>query len=76
MRSDTELLEKRMRLLMTSPDELKSAIYQQHVDQNSRLFGQLVIDINSSLSPKQRQHFTNMMDELIVDLSDLSKEIK
>ncbi len=76
MRDDERLLEQRMRLLMTSPDELKSEVYQQHVDQNSRLFGQLVIDINRSLSAKQRQHFTGKMEELITDLSDLSSEIK
>ncbi len=76
MRDYERLLEQRMRLLMTSPDELKSEVYQQHVDQNSRLFGQLVIDINRSLSAKQRQHFTGKMEELITDLSDLSSEIK
>ncbi|WP_119968314.1 DUF6279 family lipoprotein [Shewanella japonica] len=75
-RDETALLEQRMRLLMTNPDELKSAAYQQHVDQNTQLFGQLIIKINQSLSPKQRKHFTRKMSELIEDLSDLSKEIK
>ncbi|PMG29269.1 hypothetical protein BCU94_14320 [Shewanella sp. 10N.286.52.C2] len=75
-RDDTALLEQRMRLLMTQPDELKSAIYQQNADRNTRLFGQLMIEINHSLSSKQRRHLNKKIVTLIEDLQDLSDDVE
>ncbi|WP_144206972.1 DUF6279 family lipoprotein [Shewanella donghaensis] len=74
-RSDHQLFEQRMRLLMTQPDELKSEIYQENANENTRLFGQLMIDINNSLSDKQRRHLNKKVAELIVDLNELSADM-
>lgn len=74
-RDDDVLFEPRMRLLMTQPDELKSETYQENANKNTQLFGQLMIDMNNSLSNKQRQHLNKKIAELITDLNDLAADV-
>ncbi|GAB1142271.1 DUF6279 family lipoprotein [Shewanella algae] len=72
-RSDSDLLAQRLRLLMTSPDELKSDVHKQKLAQNTENFGMLLLQLHQSLSERQQKHFKRKLGNLIDDLDELSQ---
>nr|WP_235781800.1 hypothetical protein [Shewanella vesiculosa] len=70
-RQQTEYFTQQMTLLMVSPDELKSQVYRDHVTENTRKFGSMLITLNRTFSPKQRKHFDKKLTELVDDLTEL-----
>lgn len=70
-RQERDYFSAQMKLLMTSPDELKSSVYRHKIDENTKQFGSMLIDLNQTFSQKQREHFNNKLDELVVDLVEL-----
>ncbi|MBB1269433.1 hypothetical protein H5073_08720 [Shewanella sp. SR44-3] len=71
-RDNSQLLTQSLTLLMTQPDDLKSASYQQNIAQNSENFGSLIVELSHTLSDKQRKRFNKKLNALIVDLNEIS----
>jgi truncated hemoglobin YjbI len=71
-RENAHLLTMRLTKLMTQPDDLKSASYQQNIDQNAENFGSLIVELSHTLNDKQRKRFNKKLNSLIVDLNELS----
>lgn len=72
-RDNPHLLTTRLTLLMTQPDSLKSASYQQNIDQNAENFGALIVELSHTLNDKQRKKFNKKLNSLIIDLNELSQ---
>lgn len=70
-RQQTDYFTQQMKLLMISPDELKSKVYRDNVDENTRKFGSMLIALNKTFSQKQRKHFDKKLAELVEDLTEL-----
>ncbi|WP_351074341.1 DUF6279 family lipoprotein [Shewanella sp. CAL98-MNA-CIBAN-0140] len=70
-RQQTDYFTQQMRLLMISPDELKSEVYRDNVTENTRKFGSMLIALNQTFSQKQRKHFDKKLAELVEDLTEL-----
>ena len=66
-----EYFTQQMKLLMISPDELKSEVYRDNVTENTRKFGSMLITLNQTFSQKQRKHFDKKLAELVEDLTEL-----
>lgn len=73
-RDNAHLLTMRLTLLMTQPDDLKSASYQQNIDQNAENFGSLIVELSHTLNDKQRKKFNKKLNSLIIDLNELSQD--
>lgn len=73
-RDNKALLEQRLTVLMTEPEQLRPAEYQQQLVSNSLLFGEMLIQLRRSFSAKQLRHFNKKLDELITDLEELSQQ--
>jgi hypothetical protein len=59
-RQQTDYFTQQMKLLMISPDELKSEVYRDNVTENTRKFGLMLIALNHTFSQKQRKHLTEL----------------
>jgi|TARA_R110001592_G_scaffold56182_3_gene171355 hypothetical protein len=70
-RQQTDYFTQQMKLLMISPDELKSEVYRDNVTENTRKFGSMLITLNQTFSQKQRKHFDKKLAELVEDLTEL-----
>jgi hypothetical protein len=70
-RQQTDYFTQQMKLLMISPDELKSEVYRDNVTENTRKFGLMLIALNHTFSQKQRKHFDKKLTELVDDLTEL-----
>ncbi|MBB1438215.1 hypothetical protein H5202_05880 [Shewanella sp. SG41-4] len=70
-REQTDYFTQQMKLLMVSPDELKSQVYRDNVTENTRKFGSMLIELNQSFSQKQRKRFDKKLAELVEDLTEL-----
>ncbi|MGK0408412.1 MAG: hypothetical protein ACJASB_000559 [Shewanella psychromarinicola] len=70
-RQQTDYFTQQMKLLMISPDELKSEVYRDNVTENTRKFGSMLIALNQTFSQKQRKHFDKKLAELVEDLTEL-----
>ncbi|WP_372944111.1 DUF6279 family lipoprotein [Shewanella sp.] len=70
-RSETEYFSAQMTRLMTAPDELKSLVYRDKVNENTHKFGSMLIALNQTFTDKQRQHFDKKLTELVDDLTEL-----
>ncbi|PKH32334.1 MULTISPECIES: DUF6279 family lipoprotein [unclassified Shewanella] len=70
-RQQTDYFTQQMKLLMISPDELKSEVYRDNVTGNTRKFGSMLITLNQTFSQKQRKHFDKKLAELVEDLTEL-----
>jgi len=70
-RQQTDYFSQQMKLLMISPDELKSKVYRDNVTENTRKFGSMLIALNQTFSQKQRKHFDKKLAELVEDLTEL-----
>ena len=70
-REQTVYFSQQMRLLMISPDQLKSKVYRDNVEENTLKFGKMLIALNRTFSQKQRQHFDEKLTELVEDLTEL-----
>jgi vacuolar-type H+-ATPase subunit H len=70
-RQQTDYFTQQMKLLMISPDELKSKVYRDNVTENTRKFGSMLITLNQTFSQKQRKHFDKKLAELVEDLTEL-----
>jgi hypothetical protein len=70
-RQQTDYFTQQMKLLMISPDELKSEVYRDNVTENTRKFGSMLIALNQTFSQEQRKHFDKKLAELVEDLTEL-----
>ncbi|MGX9463260.1 DUF6279 family lipoprotein [Shewanella sp. A14] len=70
-RSENDYFVQQMTQLMTAPDELKSTVYRDKLDENTHKFGAMLIELNESFSEKQRKHFNRKLSELVDDLTEL-----
>jgi hypothetical protein len=70
-RQQTDYFTQQMKLLMISPDELKSEVYRDNVTENTRKFGLMLIALNHTFSQKQRKNFDKKLTELVDDLTEL-----
>nr|WP_194956115.1 DUF6279 family lipoprotein [Shewanella sp. BF02_Schw] len=70
-RQQTDYFTQQMKLLIISPDELKSEVYRDNVTENTRKFGSMLITLNQTFSQKQRKHFDKKLAELVEDLTEL-----
>ncbi len=67
-------LSHSLSLLMTQPDTVKSKAYKAVLDNNSTMFGELLIKLDGLASTKQKQRFNKKLNTLIKDLTEISQE--
>nr|WP_283105718.1 DUF6279 family lipoprotein [Shewanella kaireitica] len=67
-------LSHSLSLLMTQPDTVKSKAYKTVLENNSKEFGMLLIDIEKLASSKQKQRFNKKLNTLIKELTEISQE--
>ncbi|ACJ29629.1 Conserved hypothetical protein [Shewanella piezotolerans WP3] len=67
-------LSHSLSLLMTQPETVKSKAYKAVLENNSKNFGELLINIEKLASSKQKQRFNEKLNTLITELTEISQE--
>ena len=67
-------LSHSLTLLMTQPETVKSKAYKAVLDNNSKMFGELIIKLEALASTKQKQRFNKKLNTLITEITEISQE--
>ncbi|KFZ38750.1 hypothetical protein HR45_04870 [Shewanella mangrovi] len=73
-RDNTPQLKQQLRMLLTSPQQLRSEDYRQKLERNTQKFGEFLVQLRPTLTAKQRYHLLKKLDDLIEDLDELAAE--
>ena len=65
-----------MHKLFVQPENLRSDEYKQQLIHNSNVATQLIADISTQLTDKQRRHFNKRIDKYIRLINELAQEAR
>lgn len=60
--------------LLLNPEQLRTEQHKAAIEHNSALFGEMLSEIQATLSKKQYKHLNNEIDDLIDDITDLIED--
>ncbi|WP_156896929.1 DUF6279 family lipoprotein [Ferrimonas kyonanensis] len=67
-------LRRELAVLLVNPDSVRPQEYKDQLSVNQHLFAESLVEINNSLTGKQRKRLNRQLGSLIDDLADLSKK--
>ena len=73
---DTATTRAALHKLFVQPENLRSDQYQQQLIHNSNVITQLIADISTQLTDKQRKHFNKRVDKYIKLINELAQEVR
>ncbi|SDJ66795.1 hypothetical protein SAMN04488540_11186 [Ferrimonas sediminum] len=73
-RADGPGLRRDLAVLLVNPDSVRPQEYKDQLSVNQHRFAESLVEINDSLTGKQRKRLNHQLGSLIDDLADLSKK--